>query len=358
MKKILGVSCLLLSAVLILGSALAAWNPAPAPDDVQPGLAAMPARLPIEQVSVGTRVKGYNPDRSDAQLVSTPNPNSWYTLYATMSGESGQPVEVTLLRPLEWLEEAQAIPGEEVWLELPEMHIAGWAFVEGIDECPEVQTGLGPVVTGTFKHDADAVVDLQFEEQSEVVTCTPDHPFWSELRQEFVPASELMPGEAVATSTGHPAILTSITPRDGPITVYGLEVYGEHVYHVSSQGLLVHNVSQNTPKSKVGRSSAFRAAKRDAGIPRGQQPKSVTRVPMTDKFGNKILGADGKPVMTREYEFSRPGKTSVVIQDHSAGHSFGERGVGDQGPHFNVRPIENTRTGVIPGTQAHYNFDK
>ena len=72
--------------------------------------------------------------------------------------------------------------------------------------------------------------------------------------------------------------------------------------------------------------------------------------------GKVILGTNGKPIMTREYTFTRPDGSKVIIQDHSAGHSFG--GVGDQGPHFNVRPPENTRTGKVPGTQSHYLFDR
>ncbi|WP_199251859.1 HNH/endonuclease VII fold putative polymorphic toxin [Photobacterium damselae] len=47
----------------------------------------------------------------------------------------------------------------------------------------------------------------------------------------------------------------------------------------------------------------------------------------------------------------------MVIQDHGAGHNFGQGGIGDQGPHFNIRPIENTRTGTVSGTLKHYPFD-
>ncbi|NYM55042.1 HNH/endonuclease VII fold putative polymorphic toxin, partial [Salmonella enterica] len=39
----------------------------------------------------------------------------------------------------------------------------------------------------------------------------------------------------------------------------------------------------------------------------------------------------------------------------SAGHSYAD-GVGNQGSHLNVRPIENTRTGSVPGTFDHYEF--
>ncbi|WP_316246764.1 HNH/endonuclease VII fold putative polymorphic toxin [Paenibacillus ihumii] len=31
---------------------------------------------------------------------------------------------------------------------------------------------------------------------------------------------------------------------------------------------------------------------------------------------------------------------------------------GGQGPHFNVRSADNTRTGKVPGTMEHYPFNK
>jgi hypothetical protein len=66
------------------------------------------------------------------------------------------------------------------------------------------------------------------------------------------------------------------------------------------------------------------------------------------------MGTDGKPLMTREYTYTRPDGSKVIIQDHSAGHKFGQGGIGDQGSHFNVRPPENTRTGSIPEVGDHY----
>ncbi|MHC8300485.1 HNH/endonuclease VII fold putative polymorphic toxin [Pseudomonas sp. ZS1P83] len=111
----------------------------------------------------------------------------------------------------------------------------------------------------------------------------------------------------------------------------------------------------NGPKV-VSRPGALNAAKRDLGIPRSQHPDAVNRVPMT-RNGEKILGSDHKPIMTREYTYTRPDGSKVVIQDHSAGHEFGQGGVGDQGPHLNVRPPENTRNGTVPGTEEHYYFE-
>ncbi|WP_240474073.1 HNH/endonuclease VII fold putative polymorphic toxin [Salinivibrio socompensis] len=82
------------------------------------------------------------------------------------------------------------------------------------------------------------------------------------------------------------------------------------------------------------------------------------QVKMTDSSGSPILGENGKPIWTREYQFTRGDGSKVVIQDHSAGHYYGENGIGDQGAHFNVRPIENTRTGKVAGTLPHYDFKR
>lgn len=108
-----------------------------------------------------------------------------------------------------------------------------------------------------------------------------------------------------------------------------------------------------------GRHGAFRQAKRDAGIPSHQHPEVVEHVPMTDRRGNPIQDKNGADIITREYHYSRPGQESVIIQEHSAGHSFGQGGVGDQGAHFNIRPAQplvKRRTGHVEGTKDHYPF--
>jgi RHS repeat-associated protein len=136
----------------------------------------------------------------------------------------------------------------------------------------------------------------------------------------------------------------------------GLKLYGypdDPLVSTDPLGLAECGSTQGLP----GRRGALNQAKRDLGIPRAQHPESVTRVPMTTRQGERILNEHNQPIMSREYTYRRPDGSRVVIQDHSAGHSFGEGGVGDQGPHFNVRPPENTRTGSVPGTQEHYLFE-
>ncbi|WP_345830371.1 RHS repeat-associated core domain-containing protein [Erwinia sp. HDF1-3R] len=114
------------------------------------------------------------------------------------------------------------------------------------------------------------------------------------------------------------------------------------------------------------RKEAFRAAKRDAGIPMTQQPDRIfnpktgfhgdhRNVRMTDSHNNPILDKNGNQIWTREYQFTKTDGNKIVIQDHSAGHSY-PGGIGNQGRHLNVRPIENIRTGSVPGTLDHYGF--
>ena len=114
------------------------------------------------------------------------------------------------------------------------------------------------------------------------------------------------------------------------------------------------------------RRAAFRAAKRDAGIPMTQRPDKIynpktgfygdhRNVRMTDSKNNPILDKNGNQIWTREYQFTKADGTKIVIQDHSAGHQYPD-GIGNQGSHFNVRPIDNIRTGSVPGTFGHYEF--
>lgn len=77
--------------------------------------------------------------------------------------------------------------------------------------------------------------------------------------------------------------------------------------------------------------------------------------PMTDSRKNPIFDNNGKQVWTREYQFTKADGSKIIIQDHSAGHSY-PNGVGNQGSHLNIRPIENIRTGSVPGTLEHYEF--
>jgi len=108
---------------------------------------------------------------------------------------------------------------------------------------------------------------------------------------------------------------------------------------------------------KEYRNASLNEIKRQLGIIRSQHPISQKMVPLTDRDGNRILNDMKQPIMTRELTYEVNGKI-VIIQDHSVGHKFGEGGIGDQPPHYNVRPPENIRTGKVKGMEEHYYFNK
>ncbi|MDT9691002.1 RHS repeat-associated core domain-containing protein [Streptomyces sp. P9(2023)] len=140
-----------------------------------------------------------------------------------------------------------------------------------------------------------------------------------------------------------------LAPADNPRTYV-------HNPHTWSDPLGLVPCPDPTHKYSETRREAFREAKRDLGIPMSQHPDELRKVPMTNRNGQQVMTDDGRPVITREYIYTRADGSRVIIQDHSAGHYYHEGGVGDQGRHLNVRPIENPRNGHVPGTARHYEY--
>ena len=98
------------------------------------------------------------------------------------------------------------------------------------------------MVTGTFAHEpSDELLNVRIEGEPEPIGCTPNHPFWSETREDYVQAIELEPGEEVWTAIFGVVPVESVTVRPESDRVYNLEVQGEHVYQVGESGVLVHN---------------------------------------------------------------------------------------------------------------------
>ncbi|MGA8943732.1 MAG: HNH/endonuclease VII fold putative polymorphic toxin, partial [Thermoactinomyces sp.] len=189
----------------------------------------------------------------------------------------------------------------------------------------------------------------------EVIETTAEHPFWV-AEKGWVQAKDLQPGDQLETDQGQHVKVTQIAKQEKQTTVYNFEVKDYHTYYVSGLHLLVHNMCGKIFES---RRAAFRAAKRDAGLRSNAHPYQVKSVNMEDRNGKVILDSNYRSIKTREYYFKRSNDLEdIVIQEHSAGHYYGEGGIGDQGPHFNVRPISKRRTGKVEGTLEHYEFIK
>ncbi len=228
---------------------------------------------PIQDLRVGERVLAHNPEVSDSERAEAiePDPATWRQVSLVMQKPDGSDLRIEMLRPVDWLadqavalidlqtpgwfardglllDEARweaAIVGRTIELNLPEMGAAGPAKVVAVQPCPQLERNSGDnrqLVTATFQHSSGDVLDLHIHGESEPIGSTANHPFWSEDRQAFIPAGELLPGETLRRADNTLTQLTRITPRRGPpVAVYNLEVNAEHVYFVGQDGVLVHN---------------------------------------------------------------------------------------------------------------------
>ncbi|APZ94504.1 polymorphic toxin-type HINT domain-containing protein [Fuerstiella marisgermanici] len=198
----------------------------------------------IEDIQLGQRVVGRNPLREETQPPSDINPATWRAVQLSMF-KGGVKYDLAFLRPLSWLESNSAKVGHSIHLEMHEMGLNGPAKVVAIDPCPQIEPDDGTsrnVVTGTMAHPGPNILYLNITGLNETLGVTDTHPIWSETRHEFVVAGKLEVGEQFKTLTGETSTLTKITPHRGPPEmVFNLEVDGEHVYSVASNGLLVHN---------------------------------------------------------------------------------------------------------------------
>jgi hypothetical protein len=207
--------------------------------------ASSPRALPIKDLRLMQRVVGQNPQVTDEQRAAFEpiDPAQWRALTLEMTKEDGGRLEIELARPLSWIEFNEAVEGGWVYLDLEELGAVGEARVVGIAPCPPLEgdpASPAGLITGLFRHESGEVVDVHIAGLDEPIGTTANHPFWSEDQQTFVPASALGVGEQVRTLAGL-AHVTSVTARGPPESVYNLEVHGEHVYQVTSLGVLVHN---------------------------------------------------------------------------------------------------------------------
>jgi hypothetical protein len=221
---------------------------------------AEPALLarPIESIEVGQRVAvdvtaeqyaaalehagvhAWDGDEIDAA--------TWRKIVLRAPKVDGTHADVTLLRPLSWLEDRDARVGGSVELSVPECGIDGRATVLAIEGCPAIEASLPgtAVVTGTFRHESAEIVNLFVEGQAEPISTTAHHVFWSDDRADFVCVTGLRSGERLCGTTS-PAVVSRVVSTNRRRPVYNLEVQGAHVFRVGQGGFIVHNSSAARP---------------------------------------------------------------------------------------------------------------
>ena len=209
---------------------------------------------PIRDIVPGMRVLAKNPELAGSDIgQSVIEPQSWRLVRLQIAKPDGGSIEISLLRPRWWLaahaiesikqyarfqsqhpfiaepfsypqDDKTAIEeylvGRTINLDLPEMGASGSARVTSIDSCPSLESADGDVdrhvVTGSFRHSAGNVIDLQIEGEADSIGVTENHPFWSENRQAFVAAGSLRVGENLRRADGlRPSLFQSSHCRCG-----------------------------------------------------------------------------------------------------------------------------------------------
>jgi hypothetical protein len=210
---------------------------------------------PIESIRVGQRVIAHNPlpdssaRTSDAEVGV--DAATWRLL--RLRAEERWPdgtldvVEVETLQPPEWVAAHRARPG--AWVPLPldllEMGLPETlrARVMANEPCPDIPAGPGSVVLTTVNHLNPELYELTLADaagRESSARPTGLHKFYSEDRGAWTNTRDLRDGERLRSIDG-PLTVERLTRVPGVHRVYNLTVAGEHVYHVSSLGLLSHN---------------------------------------------------------------------------------------------------------------------
>jgi hypothetical protein len=208
---------------------------------------AAPSRIliPIEQVPLGARVPTKNP-RPWEYDDSLPDPirEQWARIELTYEGDDGRITDIELLRPKTWVQSNEVFPNATVFINMPELKVKGLAYVRAIEACPVIADGSGSVVTARFAtRSVSKIARAEINGADgaiEVIEGTPNHPFWSLDRNDWVPLGELEEGEHLRGEAGVAFVLTHVIVNRS-VPVYNIEVHGEHVYQVGNFCVLVHN---------------------------------------------------------------------------------------------------------------------
>jgi hypothetical protein len=205
--------------------------------------------LPIEKRKFGDLVEALDDSDEPWEVSADPcwrDEERLRVVCLRLNKEVGCWVDVSLLRPVEWLAE-QEMRGGLMRLELPEMGADGWAEVLAVAPSPRLRQGRGRLVTGTFRHNWGIVYDLLVAGECKPIRVTGSHPFWSVDRGDWIAVAELRMGERLLARNGSTPVVKALALREAVEPVYNIEVEGHHCYRVGQQGLLVHNNSVDEP---------------------------------------------------------------------------------------------------------------
>jgi len=166
----------------------------------------------------------------DPRLAETIDPATWRLVRLQMRNSSREDdlIDVTMLRPLAWLQAADCRVGQVLPVAFPEMGLRGESRVLAVEACPEIAEGPGYVVLGTVTRLNSELVELAIEGEPEPLGVTATHPLYSETAQAWVPVGQLSVGDMLRTREG-PRRIESVRRLSGAHRVYNLSTQSRNV---------------------------------------------------------------------------------------------------------------------------------
>ncbi|HRI02061.1 MAG TPA: Hint domain-containing protein [Saprospiraceae bacterium] len=215
-------------------------------------------------ISASTKAKK-NGKYLDYDLIHI-TPETWQIGTFKIIEANGDIVEVEANRPKTWYSEnnVNAI-GDKAYFSMPEIGINGEATLLSIRPTVINTTEFAlnksgqvdrPVIT-TFKRNAPIVYDYHFSDGA-VIGATPEHPFFSVDRNNYIAVGELQLGEQVMTAGEKVVKFIAGKQRDKGEPVYNFEVWREHNYYVGDRAIFddSQNGSPKATSKRVNREAA------------------------------------------------------------------------------------------------------
>ncbi|MEN0066046.1 MAG: polymorphic toxin-type HINT domain-containing protein, partial [Myxococcota bacterium] len=170
----------------------------------------------------------------------------------------------------------------------------------------------------THVRQSDVVIDLVVTgaDGSEVITGTPEHPFWVPEVGDYVAMGDLEVGSVLRTVGGGESRVASLAWREGDFEVFNFEVEGAHNYYVRApggdgDGVLVHNgcgpvtdIDAASPPFRGDPGTTVRAKKQSRTYGDDGFPKTDRDLPHPGERGKGDVDVQGS--VDHSHDWGRP----------------------------------------------------
>jgi hypothetical protein len=219
----------------------------------------------IETIRPGDKVLTAQGKRSEKGETEV-DPRTWKLVklraWARWADGTLDDINIETLQPPEWLAAENVREGGYIPLPLDLLEMGLSEDLRGlalaIKPCPAIKPGPGRLVLTTVNHLNAYVRELTVEDcqgHREKIRPTGFHKFYRASDGQWLSAEDLEAGDQLQGQNGGLRVVAN-TRVSGVHRVYNMTVEGEHVYRVSSLGVLTHNLHCDGSVPKWGNAPA------------------------------------------------------------------------------------------------------